>query len=620
MSFITTGLRELTLKVRRQRTRLALRHEQRLLKKSEIALGREGTSEASEFPEVRNEIVALRKLEQEQKEFAVRIAKIEEALKQIDQQRQENSREQSAALARLEEEKRPLVETRNAAKATAELCSKELGTVDRRMRENEAADQALLKQLSSLQATDPPPPDREARMERIAEERARLPNEKAEMVQARLGRATACEGAGEKLAAAEAEVAQADKNITRVRGEFEARDRALNESSRAQQEEVRAARQRHQTVEEKKNPAYLNIGRHLANAGIAPPNAPHLLADAQRHRAAVGTHQAQTGALDELSGKIDKQELRKFYFTVVSILVLLAIVLPLASQSPSKRDWLPQDTVAIFALHPGQLTHNVLVEGWRKEHPEVWKNVFAGLVGPALRAPGVDLARDVSRITRALTFDDRSRPQDYVLVETRGEIGPALRAITDDKTFSKSTVSGLVVWQRPDVSAARVGPRTLAVGSLGSVDQLVQVRLGMQPDLKPEDPLFAQFQTLDPDSTLRLVARRPRDLQLLFGPIFPEELLEGGELIGFAVTVGAPTKAHLFLRMADAARAKELAAQLEKDANSLLTLPNSDFVLCQEAPKVETSKADVDLHFEVPAGAARLLLQRLGKVSPAAGP
>ena len=63
---------------------MALKHEKRLLQKSEIALGREGTAEAAKFPEVRNEIVALKKLEQEQKEVAVRIAKIEEALKQID--------------------------------------------------------------------------------------------------------------------------------------------------------------------------------------------------------------------------------------------------------------------------------------------------------------------------------------------------------------------------------------------------------------------------------------------------------------------------------------------------------------------------------------------------------
>jgi len=74
VSFIRTGLREIALKVKRQRTRMALRYEKRLLQKSEINLGREGTSQAANFPELRNEIVALKKLEQEQKEVALRIA------------------------------------------------------------------------------------------------------------------------------------------------------------------------------------------------------------------------------------------------------------------------------------------------------------------------------------------------------------------------------------------------------------------------------------------------------------------------------------------------------------------------------------------------------------------
>src|SRR5436305_12550881 len=113
MSFIRTGLREIGLKIRRQRTRMILRHEKRVLQKSEIALGREGTSQASNFPEVRNEIVALKKLEQEQKEVAVRIAQIEEGIKKIEAEREQNRREQNEAIAKLEAEKKPLLQQRN---------------------------------------------------------------------------------------------------------------------------------------------------------------------------------------------------------------------------------------------------------------------------------------------------------------------------------------------------------------------------------------------------------------------------------------------------------------------------------------------------------------------------
>ncbi|HEY1769458.1 MAG TPA: hypothetical protein VGG02_04290 [Chthoniobacterales bacterium] len=617
MSFITTGLREMALKVRRQRTRMALRHEKRVLKKAEITLGREGTSEAARFPEVRAEIVALKKLEQEQKEFAVRIAQIEEALKQLDQQRQENSRTQSAVIAKLEEEKRPLVEARNEAKTAADNCGRELSAVDGRLTANEASDQALLKKISALQATTPPPDDLQAQLDQIAAERARLPNEKAQIAQARLGSAEACRAAKERLNAAEAAVAAADKNIAQVRSEFEARDRELNESSRAQQEEVRQARQQHQVVEEKKNPAYLNIGRHLATAGIAPPSAPHLLTDVQRHRSAVENHQSHWRELEELSSRIDKQELRKFYFAVVSVLVLLAIVLPLASQSPAKRDWLPQDTVAIFSLNPNAIANSAVAKSWQKEQPQMWQRIFQGLAGSAIQTPALNLARDSDRVTRAMTSDTDNRAQEYVLVETSGDIGPVLRAISKDQSFAQTTVSGLVVWQRGDVALARVGPKTLAVGSSAEVDQLVEVRLGMEPDLKVDSPLLKKFQTFDPDGGLRLIARTPNDLTRFFGRILPTELLNSSTLLGLSVTLGTPSKGHLFVRQNDSAAAKQLAASLAKEPARWLTLPNSDFVLSTATPKVEQSDAEVDVRFNIPESAARLLLQRLARVEPA---
>jgi hypothetical protein len=125
VNFIRTGLREIGLKVRRQRTRMALRHEKRVLQRAEIALGREGVNQAGNFPELRNEIVALKKLEQEQKEVAIRISQIEESLKKIETQRLQNAKDQNDATAKLEEEKKPILQKRAEAKATADLCDRE---------------------------------------------------------------------------------------------------------------------------------------------------------------------------------------------------------------------------------------------------------------------------------------------------------------------------------------------------------------------------------------------------------------------------------------------------------------------------------------------------------------
>ncbi|HYK23630.1 MAG TPA: hypothetical protein VEU75_03080, partial [Candidatus Acidoferrum sp.] len=156
VSFIRTGFREMVLKVRRQRTRFALRHERRLLQRSEINLGREGTSQAANFPELRNEIVALKKLEQEQKEVALRIEQIEEGIRKVEAERDQNTRELNEALAKLEGDKKPLLQTRNQAKSAAERCQRELAAVEQRIAENDAADRDLMKQLSELQAATPP--------------------------------------------------------------------------------------------------------------------------------------------------------------------------------------------------------------------------------------------------------------------------------------------------------------------------------------------------------------------------------------------------------------------------------------------------------------------------------
>src|SRR5438045_8818421 len=98
---------------------MALRHQKRVLQKSEINLGREGTSQAVNFPEVRNEIVALKKLAQAQKEVALRIATIEEGIRKIELEREQNAKEQNAELTKLEAQTKPNLQRQNDATAAA---------------------------------------------------------------------------------------------------------------------------------------------------------------------------------------------------------------------------------------------------------------------------------------------------------------------------------------------------------------------------------------------------------------------------------------------------------------------------------------------------------------------
>jgi hypothetical protein len=619
VSFIRTGFREIGLKIRRQRTRMALRHEKRLLQKSEISLGREGTSQAANFPELRNEIVALKKLEQEQKEVALRIAQIEEGIEKIETQREQNAQEQSEVLAKLEAGKKPILQRRNDAKSAAEVCERELAAVERRIQDNEAADRELLKRLSELQAQTPPPGDLQAQSTSIGARRARLPEERAELVRARLGSADASRMAKEKLTAAEEELSAIEKNIERVRGEFEGRDRTFTENIHTQQEAVREARAHHQVVEEKKNPAYLNIGRHLATQGIAPPNSPHLLEQVRKHRGSVDRHLEHTAELAHLSAKIDKQELRQFYFSVISILALLAIILPLVFQSPRKREWLPQETEAILSINTEEFEREDLPKRWRKEQPDAWQNVWNGLLGSAARVPVLNLERDAIRITRAVTTSDAGTVREFLLVEARSDVSNVIRSIQNDKDFQKRTISGLPVWERPELALARVGPNILAVGTAAEVDELVRVRLGIELDLKITGQLFDRFQALDRESALRLISRNPADLTRMFHPIFARDLLDTSQLLGLALTLQNPVRARLLVKAKSVEAAAELARNLHSEPQRWLHLQDSELLLYAQGPEVTRQGANIELRFNVPEDSARLLLQRIAKtdVTPA---
>lgn len=619
MSFIRTGFRELALKLKRQRTRIALRHERRLLQKSEINLGREGTAQAANFPELRNEIVALKKLEQEQKEVAMRIARIDEGIKRIEEERQQIAREQANAIAKFEAEKKPLLQKRSQAKSTAEVCERELAGVERRIQESEATDRDLLKQLSDLHALDPAPPDLEALSAGIMAKRARLPDERAELVRARMGSSDAVLTAKEKLNTTESELAALEKNVARTRSEFETRDRKLAESIRTQQQAAHDARTRHQTVEERKNPAYLSIGRHLSGKGVAPPNAPHLLEEAHRRRGAVDLQLKHQTELAQLSSQIDKQELRKFYFSVFSVLVLLAITLLVVFQSPRGREWLPQETDTILSINADQFERANLAKHLRDAKPKLWP----GLIGPAASVPGLNPSRDTARITRALTTNENGETKEFNLVQTRRGLAKVIRAVAEDKNFQRRSINGLPVWERqpssaegalikPDFAIARVGPATLAVGAPEEVDELVLVRLGMKPDLKITGQLFDRFQALDHESALRLISRDPPDLSRVFHPIFSRELLDASQLIGLAVNLQNPVKARILIKVNAPKNATDVARDLRSNPEQWLRLPDSPLLLYSQPPEIQTQgSSNLELRFTVPEDSARLLLERL---------
>ncbi len=135
MSFIRTGLRELGS----ESSPATDAHgpcgtRSGCFKRAKSTLGREGTSQAANFPELRNEIVALKKLEQEQKEVALRIAQIEEGIKKIEAAAAANARNKTKRWRNSRRRKSRSFSGATKRKNAADLCDRELTGVERRIR------------------------------------------------------------------------------------------------------------------------------------------------------------------------------------------------------------------------------------------------------------------------------------------------------------------------------------------------------------------------------------------------------------------------------------------------------------------------------------------------------
>jgi hypothetical protein len=275
---------------------------------------------------------------------------------------------------------------------------------------------------------------------------------------------------------------------------------------------------------------------------------------------------------------------------------------------------LPQETDTILSINSDQFERADLARRWRKDQPTLWP----ALIGAAASTPGLNLPRDASRITRAITTNEAGEKREFILVESRRGAPKAIRVISEDKAFEKRAVSGLPVWERPpDFAVARVGPATLAVGAPAAVNELVLVRLGRKPDLKITGQLFDRFQALDRESALRLISRDPPDLARIFNPIFIPELLQASQLLGIAVNLQNPIKARVFIKVDSSKTAADIARNLRDNPQQWLRLPNSDQLLYNRPPEIQKASAtNLELRFDVPENSARVLLERLSKTEP----
>ena len=625
MNFLSTGVKQVTRRLRRQRNRLALANARKTVEKAEIALGRHGWRALASDESVRGAYEDLLRLDGKVEAARGRIAEIEAAVQEQEANRARAWREHEENLDRLERQRRPVQDQLHALQNHLAEHARALPEQNAKRTALKAEQTALLKEEKRARRRAATDAERAGAQKEFDARRAALAEQAAQLTLARSGVQEPMAAGQREIKEVRARLNAIDKEVQAAHAALTARERDITLAIAERHKEIAAIRRQIGRIESEKAASYLAIGRRLsehAPDALPDESATDLFAVSQKHRQSYERLVTMETTWLRESQHADKQDLRIFNFVVVTLGVFLAIALLLVFRTPGKRDWLPSNTQAILTVDVRGFTDADFTRALQAQAPDAWQAVWSGLVQTVAQVPQIDVRRQVSRITRALAppTDASHEPVDCLLVVMRPTVD------VDDLLRNKmvsaggfkpqpGSVGGLPIYEKGTLAVAQIGPDTLALGSPASVRALIEVRLGLQNDLKSDAQLFSEFARLSDESPFRLVSHRPRELTFLTDPLLNAQMLGDCEALGLTLDMHEPLSAVFVLNAGTPQAADSMARLIQATPDQVLQLASAGPNLFIERPQVTTpTDRQVEWKFRMTAPAAREFLQRVSRL------
>lgn len=326
MDYFSPGLREIRRFGQRMNDRVRFHLAQRRLVKAETHLGLLGWQAADFDGETQRQVEALQNVEREQATLTNRAAELSRQLETIAAQR---------AKVRLDYDQRRTALNADAAKVREPLADLErkmrvvrdnLPDVDRRVaqldKEEREAD-ALYKKLLSVQ------PQTQEVSDEILRHRDRLlaiPNERDDLKR-RHARGTVDLQTHERtISTITASIGELDGQLREAKGAFDSADGALAKEQREAEREKARVSHEIERLERAKHDPYLEIGRVLADCGVAPVNQPEALTRVQEFRHEISAREAAIADSLRTSAAEDR-EAQRISLGIWAVIAVLAFLL-----------------------------------------------------------------------------------------------------------------------------------------------------------------------------------------------------------------------------------------------------------------------------------------------------
>lgn len=610
MNFLLSGVQDVRRRIRAQKSRLALASERKELRLAEVALGREGWEIYRFEPEIQSSVARIQDSLAKREELLAKQSTLEARRNSISAKLAVERESSQGILLELGALRTPKVEELKDLQAQISGKERDRALIGKELRTLAAEEARVDRSLADLESALPPPDNLSSRKMELGERRQSIPEERATLVARQEGFDSETKPLTERRDILRSEIADLDDRIRKEKGRFDAEERVAKAQLRDLEAEILATRKSIVEVESSQDEPFEMVGIWLANRETDDSFATQK-ANVRKHQEKVAELESQLAELRQQGALADPQELRKFYFVAVSLITLIGLSVVLIFGSPKTREWLPSETDVIVSVNASQFAASSFSKKWQGVNPKAWGLMWSAMLEPASGVPEVNLQTDVERITRAIANQEETY-ESYTLVEMRNPVLRSLENLSLTEGATVTSMMGINVVSRPDGQAlAPVGPRTLAVGTLDEVEDLVKVRLGTKPDLKLDEHFFGKFRRLQEKSTFSLISRDPMKLREVTGPLLPTRLLESARLVGLALTVDEKVTARLLIRTEDSQTASEVFRLLRESPSELLRLGDDTVNLFESTPSVSRSGHEIDARFTLPDAAAISFFERL---------
>lgn len=332
MNFITAGFQEIERKFQRTEWRIRLRLERARLEKAEIDLGALGWQQADFPPEVEKQIDAINRFESQQAELSNQSADLQWQIDELESTRQEKGREFAGKMGELEPVLEPLVTSSKGIKKQIVEKQTILQRFDQAISELEISQAKLEEDLKKLWSAESGTMDIKNQIFQMSEKRNAFEVEREELQHTRLKTMAEIKELTQELSALDESIEQLNTQIRALKDEFHAQDRELNVQIQKLTRQKREARKHVDKLDKKKSPAYLAIGRCLADYNIAPLNQPAALETVLVHRENCKAHLYNIEQSLSISAMMNPALARMFYIFLFVILVAVVAAVVIAEK------------------------------------------------------------------------------------------------------------------------------------------------------------------------------------------------------------------------------------------------------------------------------------------------